>query len=48
MLRTVSLGFELWRQFNAFPASREKPVAKKAKAEKGGASKDDGYSSEEK
>ncbi len=26
MLRNVSLGFELWRQFNAFPASREKPI----------------------
>jgi biotin carboxyl carrier protein len=25
LLRNVSLGFELWRQFNAFPASRDKP-----------------------
>ena len=33
MLRNVSLGFELWRQFNAFPASRDKPLTNK-KSEK--------------
>lgn len=47
MLRTVSLGFELWRQFNAFPASREKPAGKQAKAGKDGAGNDGGYSSAE-
>ncbi len=31
MLRNVSLGFELWRQFNAFPASRDKPLTNKSK-----------------
>lgn len=31
MLRNVSLGFELWRQFNAFPASRDKPIVNKSK-----------------
>ena len=34
MLRSVSLGFELWRQFNAFPASRDKPLVNKAKDKK--------------
>lgn len=34
MLRTVSLGFELWRQFNAFPASRDKPITNNSKAKK--------------
>jgi membrane fusion protein, adhesin transport system len=42
MLRTVSLGFELWRQFNAFPASRDKPVVNKNKAANGGDSGDEG------
>jgi hypothetical protein len=36
MLRNVSLGFELWRQFNAFPASRNKPVTNKTKEQKAG------------
>ncbi len=40
MLRNVSLGFELWRQFNAFPASRDKPVTKKSKEKKSEDSKD--------
>jgi membrane fusion protein, adhesin transport system len=31
MLKEVSLGFELWRQFNAFPASRDVPVVGTAK-----------------
>lgn len=34
MLRTVSLGFELWRQFNAFPASRDKPITPDANEKK--------------
>jgi multidrug efflux pump subunit AcrA (membrane-fusion protein) len=34
MLRNVSLGFEVWRQFNAFPASRDKPIVNKSKAAK--------------
>jgi membrane fusion protein, adhesin transport system len=40
MLRNVSLGFELWRQFNAFPASRDKPVTKQSTAKKSEESKD--------
>ncbi len=32
MLDTVSLGFELWRQFNAFPPSVARPVDEKSKA----------------
>ncbi|MDX2031878.1 MAG: biotin/lipoyl-binding protein [Blastocatellia bacterium] len=32
MLDTVSLGFELWRQFNAFPPSLSRPVDEKSKA----------------
>jgi membrane fusion protein, adhesin transport system len=40
MLRNVSLGFELWRQFNAFPASRDKPVTNQSKAKKSEESKD--------
>lgn len=40
MLRNVSLGFELWRQFNAFPASRDKPPMEKSKGKKGEESKE--------
>jgi hypothetical protein len=41
MLRTVSLGFELWRQFNAFPASRV-PPQKDTKAKTAKKTGDDG------
>ncbi|MCS6886180.1 MAG: biotin/lipoyl-binding protein [Acidobacteriota bacterium] len=34
MLDTVSLGFELWRQFNAFPPTVQRPELKKEKEKK--------------
>lgn len=48
MLRTVSLGFELWRQFNAFPASRDKSIVNRAKQSKGGANEDESKGDPEK
>jgi membrane fusion protein, adhesin transport system len=40
MLDTVSLGFELWRQFNAFPPTVERGSPKSTGAEKKGADKE--------
>jgi len=45
MLETVSLGFELWRQFNAFPPTVERNPGEKAVGD-GGSGKDDKGSKE--
>jgi len=42
MLDTVPLGFELWRQFNAFPPTvKRAPIGQKGGKGEGGAKKED-------